>query len=133
MSQENVEIVKRATDAFNRRDLDAFMKCVTPDFEYYPSLVGTVEGRSFKGREGMERYFEDVRGAWEEFRVLLDELRDLGDRVLWLGRMEGRGKGSGVPVDTPYRAISDFRDGKVSRIRVFLDHDEALRAAGLSE
>ena len=131
MSQANVEIVKRAFDAFNRRDLDAFMECVTPDIEYYPSLVGAVERRSFSGREGMEQYFEDQRVAWEQFRVLTDECRDLGERVLVLGRMEGRGRGSGVPVDAPYGTISDFRDGKVSRIRVYLDHGEALRAAGL--
>lgn len=133
MSQANVEIVKRAIDAFNRRDLDAFMECVTPDIEYYPSLVGTVEGRSFKGREGMDRYFEDVRDSWEDFRIVADEYRDLGDRVLWLGRMEGRGRGSGVPVDTPYWAISDFWDDKVLCIRTYLDQAEALRAAGLSE
>jgi ketosteroid isomerase-like protein len=133
MSDENVEIVQRAIDAFNRRDLDAFMECVTPDIEYYPSLVGTIEGRSFRGREGMEQYFEDVRASWEDFRIVHDEHRDLGERVLWLGRMEGRGKGSGVPVDTPYWAIGDFRQGKLSCIRTYLDDGEALRAAGLSE
>jgi ketosteroid isomerase-like protein len=77
MSHENVEVVKRAVDAFNRRDL--------------------------------------------------------GDRVLCLGRMEGRGRGSGVPVDAPLGAIFEFRDDKISRMRAYLDHDEALRAAGLSE
>jgi ketosteroid isomerase-like protein len=45
----------------------------------------------------------------------------------------GRGKGSGVRVDGPSGAVFDFRDGKISRIRLFLDHDEALRAAGLAE
>ena len=53
--------------------------------------------------------------------------------MLVLGRTEGRGRGSGVPVDAPYAAIYDFRDGKISRARGFLDHDEALRAAGLTE
>src|SRR6266568_7929693 len=133
MSQANVELAKRAFDAFNRRDVDAFIELTTADFEYYPSLVGAVERRSFSGREGMEQYFEDQRTAWEEFRALPHELRDLGDHVLILGRMEGRGKGSGVSIDAPFGAISDFRDGRVSCIRVYLDHAEALRAAGLAE
>ena len=133
MSEANVEIVKRAFDAFNRRDVAAFMELTTSDFEYYPWLVGAIEGGSFRGCEGMEQYFEDVRETWEEFRVVADEFRDLGDRVLVLGRMEGRGKGSDVPVDAPYGTINDFCDGKLSRVRVFPDHAEALRAAGLSE
>lgn len=65
--------------------------------------------------------------------MLAEEFRDLGDRVLVLGRMEGRGRGSGVPVDAPLGFIYDFRGIKVSRARVYLNHGEALRAAGLSE
>lgn len=46
MSVENVEIVKRAVDAFNRRDLDAFMECVTPDIEFTTAMSGTLAGAS---------------------------------------------------------------------------------------
>ena len=49
------------------------------------------------------------------------------------GRFEGRGKGGGAPVDAQLAAVVDFRDGKLSRGRVDLDHGEALRAAGLAE
>ena len=62
-----------------------------------------------------------------------DELRDLGDRVLVLGSVEGRGRGSGVEVDSPLAIIFDFRDGKMSHSKAYLDHSEALRAAELSE
>ena len=67
----------------------------------------------------------------EEFRYVLDEVRDLGDSVLTLGRLEGRGRGSGVQVELPIGSISDYRDGKVRRLRAFGDHGDALRAAGL--
>jgi ketosteroid isomerase-like protein len=60
-------------------------------------------------------------------------IRDLGDRVLVLGRIEGRGRGSGAPVDAPLGFVVDVRGGKMSRIRGCIDHGEALRAAGLSE
>ena len=50
-----------------------------------------------------------------------------------LGRMEGRGKGSGVPIDMPLGQIFDFRDGKVCRIRSYLDPADALQAVGLAE
>ena len=101
MSHENVEVAKRFVDAFNRRDLNALMDTATPDVAFSPALAGTIDDNRFQGREGMRAYFADVDSAWEEFRLIVDEYRDLGDRVLTLGRLEGRGRGSGAAVDTP--------------------------------
>ena len=119
-------------DAFNERDLDGFAEMTTPDFEWSPSMVA-IEGEVFVGREGIETYFGRMIEAWTEFRGASDELRDLDDRVLWRGRLEGRGRLSGVPVDAALDMLFDVRDGKISRMRSFLDHSEALRAAGLEE
>jgi ketosteroid isomerase-like protein len=133
MSQENVEIAKRWVDAFNRRDLDALMESTVADFAFLPAMADTIEGNSFQRREGMEAYFGDIDSAWEELRVIYDEYRDVGDRVLALGRIEGRGRGSGAVVETPQGAVMDFRDGKVSSARSYLDPGEALRCVGLAE
>jgi ketosteroid isomerase-like protein len=127
----NVEIVRRTRDAYNRRDLDGFLELVTEDFVLLTAVAGTIEAGGIRGREGVRRYFDVLDETWAEFRIVLDEFRDLGDRVLVLGRTEGRGRGSGVPVDSPYAAIFDFRDGKWWRARGYLDHGEALRVAGL--
>ena len=116
----------------NRRDLDAFDELVTPDAEWAPAMPGAVGGGNYRGREGFgeEPYLAEYRDAWSAFRVVLEEYRDLGDRVLALGRVEGRGKGSGVQVDAPVGMVIDFRGGRNSRARGYLDHGEALRAAG---
>jgi len=132
MSQESIEIVKRLVDALNKRDVDAFAEITTPDFEWTTSMTA-VEGEIFWGREGIETYFEKMREAWDEFRGLASEYRDLGERVLWIGRLEARGRGSGVPLSAPLAVLYDLRDGKISRMHSYLDHGEALRAAGLSE
>jgi ketosteroid isomerase-like protein len=133
MSQENVEIVCRALDMMNRGDLDAFDELVTHDAEWVPAMPGAVGGGNYRGREGFEAYLAEYREAWSAFRVVLAEYRDLGDRVLAFGRVEGRGKGSGVQVDAPVGMVIDFRGGKISRARGYLDYSEALRAAGLAE
>jgi ketosteroid isomerase-like protein len=133
MSHRNVELAKRAIDAFNRRDLSAYDDLFTADFEWFSVFAGSVEGVVYRGREGIERYFGEISDTWEEFRAVAGEYRDLGDRVLLLGRFEGRGKGSGVPVNAPLGTLYDFRGGKCSRSRVYLDHGEAMRAAGVSE
>ena len=133
MSQANVEVAERANDAFNRRDVDAFMECVTQDIEFTAAMSGTVAGGSLNRREGIEAVFADIRDTWEEHRMVIDEIRDLGERVLGLGRLEGRGKASGVSVDVPFALVSDLRECKMWRSRAYLDHGEALRAAGLSE
>jgi ketosteroid isomerase-like protein len=130
MSQENVEIAKRAMDGYNTRDLD--YEAVTSDFEWTTAMAG-IENEVMRGREGIDHYYASLDAAWESVCVFGGEFRDLGDRVLWLGQMEGRGRSSGVPVLSPAASLYEFRDGKISRIRSFLDHGEALRAAGLSE
>jgi len=129
MSRENVEIVKRAIDAFSRGDADTFAALTTPDLEWKTGL-GAIEGEIFRGREGIETYFARLSAAWAEFRFLADEFRDLGDVVLVLGRLAGRGRGGGVPVDSPVGAVWDLRGGAIWRLRAYLDQDEAANVAG---
>ncbi len=127
-----MEIVKRLKTAFNAKDLEAFAALTTPDFEWTTSVMA-IEGEVFWGREGIEKYFERMREVWEEFRGFATECRDLGERVLWIGRLHGRGRASGIPLDVALDVLYDLRDGKISRMHSYLDHGEALRAAGLSE
>jgi ketosteroid isomerase-like protein len=133
VSLDKVEIVKRSMDAVTTRDLNGYDEFATPDFEWFPALPGSVGGGLYRGREGMETYVREIGEVWESFRPVYDEWHDLGNRLLALGRYEARGRGSGVPVQAPLGGIYDFRDGKMWRCRNYLDHGEALRAAGLSE
>jgi ketosteroid isomerase-like protein len=133
MSHENVEIVRRGLVAYNEQDVNAFADLTTADFEWYPAVAGAVERHSYQGREGIETYFREVSDTWRDVRALTEDVRDLGSRVVVLGRFEGRGRDSGVLVDSPQGIVYDLRAGKIWRIRAFLDHDEALRAAGVAE
>jgi ketosteroid isomerase-like protein len=132
MSNANVEVATQAIEAFNGSDVDAFAVLTTPDFEWSPSMVA-IEGTIFRGREGIEKYFRTLSIAWEKFHIHRNWFRDAEGLVVMLGRLEGRGMGSGVPVDASLGMVFDFRGGMISRIRGYLDHAEALRAAGLSD
>src|SRR5271155_3868155 len=133
MPEGNVEIAKKVVDAFNRRDVEGFFALAASDFEWFPAMAGAVEGGGYRGRDGIAKYLADIGDAWEEYRVLAEEFRDLDDRVVMLGRIEGRGRGSRAWIDSPTGTIFEFLNGKMSRLRAYLDHDEALRAAGLPE
>ena len=134
MPQDKVEVARRAVDAYNRRDVDGlFAELATPDFEWYPGIVRALDGGGYRGREGVDRFAADTSENWAELQIIAEEFRDLGDRVLVLGRIKGRGKGSGAPVDAPQAMILDFRGDRIWRYRVYFDHTEGLRAAGLSE
>lgn len=134
MSRDKVDVAKRVVDAYNRRDVDGlFAELATPDFEWYPGIVRALDGGGYCGREGAEQFAADTSENWAELQIIAEEFRDLGDRALVLGRLKGRGKGSGVPVEQPFATVLDFRGDRICRSRVFLDRAEGLRAAGLSE
>ena len=134
MARDKVDVAKRVVDAYNRRDVDGLLaELATPDFEWYPGIVRALDGGGYRGREGVDRFAADTSENWAELQIIAEEFRDLGDRVLVLGRLKGQGKGSGAPVDAPYAGILDFRGDRIWRHRVYLDRAEGLRAAGLSE
>jgi ketosteroid isomerase-like protein len=131
MSQENVELFRGAVDAWNRGDLEGYLETVHPDAEMYPGVT-RVEGGVVRGHDGIEKWWHDVRDTFEELTVTFDDVRDLGDAVLGLGRARGRSK-SGVPVETEYALVIHERDGLAGSARAFATHTEALEAAGLEE
>ena len=103
-----------------------------PDFEMHLVGVGG-EPVYYAGSSGIREFFRDVAESWESFRFEATDLRDLGDSVLVLGHVRGRGRVSGVEVDDEWGWIVELRDSRAASLRGFLDHREALEAAGLSE
>jgi ketosteroid isomerase-like protein len=130
MSQENVEVVRRLTDAAGRKDLQAALELVHPELEWIPRRAAT-EG-AYHGHEGFERFFADTNESFELFEMHF-ELRDLGDQVLAWGTIHVRGSGSGVEMDVPVGGLFDLRDGRVVRWKDFGSKEKAFEAAGLRE
>ena len=127
-----MEIVRAAADAFNRRDVEAFRALTANDVEIVP-IRAVLEGTIYRGPDAVARWYAAIDDSWEALTVEIEELRDAGDRVLTLGRIRGRGRGSGAAIDVEAAALTEFRDGLITRWHNYTDRAEALEAAGLSE
>ena len=135
MSQENVEAFNRVVDAYNRRDVEAMVEGLDPEIEYHAALPMLLGGEAtvYRGHEGVRRLFREIYDAFDEIHVEFSEVRDLGDRVVAIGRIRMRGKGSGAETESPSGSVADYENGKAIRVWTYLDPKEAFQAAGLSE
>jgi ketosteroid isomerase-like protein len=135
MSQENVDTFARGVEAYNRRDVEALIANADPGIEWYPAILGKLSGKAtvYRGHDGLRQLMVDIDDTLAEIHVEFPEVRDLGNQVLAVGRIRTRGKASGAVTEAPLGYVADFREGKVTRVRTYLDPSEALEAAGLSE
>src|SRR6185503_9629086 len=101
MSQENVEVVQRTYEAFNRGDLEEMLSYVDPEIELHSAIVGGAEGNVYRGHGGFRRWFADSFESFEDITSVYSEFRDLGDRVFAFGHVHARGRESGVELDSP--------------------------------
>ena len=132
MSQENVELVYRAADAFNRRDLDAYLALTDEDVEAIPR-VGAMEG-GYHGHDGTRRWWTDLLGAFPDFSVEFHEVHDMGGNLtLAAGRARGHGAGSDTPIEQEFWQVARWRRGRCFWWAHFDTRAEALEAVGLSE
>jgi ketosteroid isomerase-like protein len=134
MSQENVDIVRRLYEHWERGDF-SFADCFDPQVEH--SRIGAqtpdMEGRWF-GLDEFGTAFREYLQALSDLRIEAERIIDLtGDRVLVLSRQTARGKNSGVPIEHRLGDLFTLRDGRIVRYDSYWNSAEALEAAGLSE
>jgi ketosteroid isomerase-like protein len=132
MSQENVKLVHQTVDAFNRRDLDAFLALMDPGVEFTPYVV-VVEG-GYQGHDGVRRWWQDLFEVFPDWHVEPMEVRDLGNLTLATLRLGGHGGESGTPVNQMLWQLAEWSiHSKVVRVSHHSNEAEALEAAGLRE
>jgi ketosteroid isomerase-like protein len=132
VSQENVDVVRKAFEAWNAGDLDGIIQLITPDAEFIPLRV-QLEGDAYRGPEGIRQFARDAANEWEFLRISSDQFRDLGERVLMLGHFDGRGRGSRMDIRFPVGWVARLSGGKIAHLRTYSDPQQALEAAGLVE
>src|ERR1700716_4577042 len=131
MSRENVEVVRRAYEAWNRRDFDEAAELLAPDVELQmPPNLPDVE--TWRSSDEVTRGLEAFLESWTELRVEVHELIDAGDRVVALVHYRGQAALTGLAVEGAGvdAAVWTLRDGRAIKGQMYGGTDEALAAAG---
>jgi ketosteroid isomerase-like protein len=132
MSNENVEIVRRALDAFNREDFDTALRDAAPDMTLDWSHSRGPNAGIYVGRDAIRRFWTDMIEPFEQTRFVPEEFIPRGEHVVVAITARTRGRG-GIEVEAKTATVVTFHDGRVVRWTMYQDKAEALRALGLEE
>jgi ketosteroid isomerase-like protein len=136
MSQENVEIVRRLWEEWERRNSEAVFALYDPAIVWSGDAThGALEGLGgvYHGHDGVRQFFREVLESFDNYQAHAETIEETGDRVLVGIRTSARGKGSGIAVEQHRWNVYELKDGLVVRVQIFETKAEALEAAGLSE
>jgi ketosteroid isomerase-like protein len=126
-----VEVVERAVAAINARDIDAYLACCTENVEL---LMPFFAGAEFVGADGIRRFFADIEDIGPDFRIEVQSVQAVGDNnVIAFMQTSATGRASGIATGSESTNVYDLIHGKINRVRIFLDRQEALKAVGLAE
>jgi ketosteroid isomerase-like protein len=126
-----VEIVRTTMESFNLDGVDAIADRISPDFQTTTPPSLSVEPDTYRGPEGVRRWFDAWEGTMDEVRFDVDELVDAGDRVIAVSRMVARSHTTGIEVEQAVSLVWTLRDGRAVRLDPYATREEAARAAGL--
>jgi ketosteroid isomerase-like protein len=133
MSHENVERLRRVIDAYNGRDIEAFIAYCDPRIEFQ-SAFAAVGGEVYDGHDGLRRWHRDVEDVWgDAVRVEPETYFDLGEHTLIWYVLHGRGRHSGVEVAMPVALVARWRDGLIVYLKAYAHREDALSDLGVFE
>ena len=132
MSEENLETLRAAVAAFDRRDEKAFLELCDPRIELLDEL--SLNPNIYRGHEQVAAYFRGWEKVWTDMSFRGPEvLRVDGDLTVWRSSAQARGKQSGIEVSQDFWHVTRFRNGRMIRLENHRTEGDAFEAAGLSE
>jgi ketosteroid isomerase-like protein len=129
MSQENVEIARKAIEAWNAGNMDGLRDLYDPDAVY--AVPSDWLGGPYVGRDAIMEQFADLREVWRGSSFDRVDALDAGDRVVV--QVAFHGDTRGLPLTTDMAWVYTLREGLIIRLEIFGSKDEALEAVGLRE
>jgi ketosteroid isomerase-like protein len=121
MSQQDVETVRSAYDAFNRKDIPAVLASYDPQIEWIEAGGARSPAGTFRGSQSVaNEVFATVPQNFDDFRAEPEQFIDAGEHVVVVGRFRGRAK-SGATLDAAFVHVHRMRNGKVTRFQNYVD------------
>jgi ketosteroid isomerase-like protein len=132
MSQENLEVVKAAAEAYIAGDRDAYVDFMAADVEIRPDVSRFPEAQPFRGREEFRSFLADIDQGWEGgATAVIREIFPVGDRVVARADWGGAGRTSGAVLLSSLTSIYTVQEGQITKIEYFFDHAKALEAVNV--
>ena len=131
MASENVELVLELHAAVTRGDLDGVLSLAHPEVEYRSAIQQAMEGEGsvFRGLAGLRRWFGELQDLYEYIESEVLEVQELGERVVIVFVVRGRGAGSGIELEQQLAQVVTVRHGQIVAVRDYFSREEALEAA----
>lgn len=131
MPRDNIATLREGFDAMNSGDEERILAFAHPDFETAVPPEFSAEPDTYRGHEGIRRYFKLFDDDMEDVRFEADRLWEAGDVVVAEVRLTARGKQTGIAVEQRIAQVWTIRDGRALRAQTFPRLAEAFAAAGL--
>ena len=123
-------LVEEVARIVNENDPDGIPAVIHPDMQF-TSVFSPMEGQ-YSGRDGVRAYLADLRAAFDTYELTVEQVRPVGENLLVYLRATGRGRGSGVEVDSEVGQVWTLRDGLAWRVAAYPTREEAHAALGLA-
>jgi ketosteroid isomerase-like protein len=116
-------------DAWNRGDFEGWAALAGTEVDFRPQMVGELEGRGYRGRDGLRRFWDEWHDVWDTVTVRVEASEWIGARLLVVGGVRARGRHSGVEVNSPLAWVFDFDADQIRRAQSYTDVEAARAAA----
>jgi ketosteroid isomerase-like protein len=129
VSEANIDVVRAGFEALSEGGVEAMLPFVHPDFEATTPPGLAAEPDTYRGHDGVRRYFASFYEAMDRVIFEPDEYIPVGDRVVVPMTLRARGRTTGIEAEQRLVGIWDVKDGKLIRSEVFATLEEAMAAA----
>jgi ketosteroid isomerase-like protein len=125
---ELTDRLRTAYEGFGRGDIQAVLSVMDPEIEWDATDALAHTGL-YQGHEGVTEYIQSLAGVWEEFTLNPEQFTESGDgaHVMVLGNVKGKLAATGQDVEARFAHVLQLDEGQVTRLKVCLDRDAALR------
>jgi ketosteroid isomerase-like protein len=130
VTSSNLEIVERGFEAFNAEGVDGILPFIHPEFEATTPPELAAEPQTYRGEDGIRRWFTSFEEVMDEIRWDARDFREVDGRVVVEFTLRARGKTTGLGFGQDAVMVWELRDGKAIRLSLYPTLEEALAADG---